>query len=70
MFFVLKGKLEMQFRNSNVEVCENEFSVVPKGIEHRPFAKHEAAKMLFEAATTLNAGNTKGNFTREELRKI
>jgi len=70
MFYVLKGKLEMQFRDKTVEIFENEFIVVPRGIEHRPFAENEVSIMLFEPNTTLNTGNTKGDFTREELAKI
>jgi mannose-6-phosphate isomerase-like protein (cupin superfamily) len=70
MFFVIKGTFEMEFRNRIVEINENEFLVVPKGVEHRPLAKEEVSVMLFEPATTLNTGNTKGELTREHLERI
>ena len=70
MFFVVKGKFEMEFRNRTVEIKENEFIIVPKDVEHRPVAKEEVSVMLFEPNTTLNTGNTKGELTRENLDRI
>ena len=70
MFYVIKGKLKMEFRDKIVEVNENEFLIVPKGVEHKPFAENEVSVMLFEPNTTLNTGNTKGALTRENLEKI
>lgn len=70
MFFVLKGQFKMEFRDKTVEIKENEFLVVPRNVEHRPVAENEVAIMLFEPATTLNTGDTKGELTREILEKI
>jgi mannose-6-phosphate isomerase-like protein (cupin superfamily) len=70
MFYVLEGKFNMEFRDKTVELNQNEFLVVPKGIEHRPVADQEVSVMLFEPATTLNTGDTKGELTRETLQKI
>jgi len=70
MFFVLKGQFKMEFRDKIVEIKENEFLVVPRNVEHKPVAENEVAIMLFEPATTLNTGDTKGELTREHLEKI
>lgn len=70
MFYVLRGQFKMEFRDKTIEVYENEFLVVPKGVEHRPVAENEVAIMLFEPNTTLNTGNTTGDFTRQHLEKI
>ncbi len=70
MFLVLKGQFKMEFRDKTVEIKENEFLVVPRNVEHRPVAENEVAIMLFEPATTLNTGDTKGELTREILEKI
>jgi mannose-6-phosphate isomerase-like protein (cupin superfamily) len=64
LFFVLKGKFNMEFRDRVVVVGENEFLIVPKGVEHRPVAEEEVAVMLFEPAGTLNTGDTRGDLTR------
>ncbi len=70
MFLVLKGEFTMEFRDRKILLKENEFLVVPKGVEHRPVAEKEVAIMLFEPASTLNTGNTRGDFTRDTLEKI
>ena len=70
LFYVLKGVLKMEFRDKIVEINENEFLVVPKGIEHKPVADEEVSLMLFEPATTINTGNTKNELTRENLERI
>ncbi len=70
MFYVLKGSFTMQLRDKNIEVKENEFIIIPKGVEHRPVAKNEVSVMLFEPNTTLNTGNIKGNLTKEILEKL
>src|ERR1700759_2059833 len=56
LFFVLKGKFNMELRNETIEIGENEFIIIPKGVEHRPVANEEVSVMLFEPASTLNTG--------------
>jgi mannose-6-phosphate isomerase-like protein (cupin superfamily) len=70
MFYVLKGEFNMELRDKTILLKENEFFIVPKGTEHRPVAEKEVSIMLFEPATTLNTGNTKGELTKEYLEKI
>jgi mannose-6-phosphate isomerase-like protein (cupin superfamily) len=35
LFLVLKGKLQMEFRDKTVELNEQEFLIIPRGVEHR-----------------------------------
>lgn len=70
LFYVLKGVLKMEFRDKIVEIKENEFLIVPKGVEHKPVADEEVSLLLFEPASTLNTGNTKNELTREDLERI
>jgi len=70
MFYVVKGEFKMEFRDKIVEINEQEFLIVPKGIEHKPSAENEASIMLFEPAATLNTGDTKSDLTRAVLEKI
>lgn len=70
MFLVLKGQFKMEFRDKTIELKENEFLVVPKGVEHRPVAESEVSVMLFEPKNTLNTGNKLGDFTITELETI
>jgi len=70
MFYVLSGTFRIEFRDKSIEVKENEFIIVPRGVEHRPVAEKEVAVMLFEPNTTLNTGDKKGKLTRETLEEI
>lgn len=70
MFYVLKGVLKIEFRDKTVELQENEFIIVPRGVEHKPVADEEVSVMLFEPKTTLNTGDVKGELTREDLERI
>ncbi|VAW42913.1 hypothetical protein MNBD_CHLOROFLEXI01-2213 [hydrothermal vent metagenome] len=57
LFWVLKGRLNMQFRDRNIWLEEGEFLIVPRGIEHRPVASEEVHLLLLEPKGTLNTGN-------------
>jgi mannose-6-phosphate isomerase-like protein (cupin superfamily) len=70
MFYVLKGEFDMQLRDKTITIRENEFLVVPKGVEHRPVAKNEVSVMLFEPASTLNTGDVTNERTVKKLEKI
>ncbi len=70
MFLVLKGSFKMEFRDKTVELKENEFLIVPRGVEHKPVAEKEVSVMLFEPNTTLNTGDVRGEFTKENLDRI
>ena len=70
MFYVAKGSFDMEFRDKTVTINEGEFIIVPKGVEHRPNAKEEAAVMLFEPATTLNTGNIENERTVKQPERL
>lgn len=70
LFFVIKGNFKMEYRDRTVMVNENEFLIVPKGVEHRPVADKEVWVMLFEPATTLNTGDTENELTKHILDRI
>jgi len=57
VFIVLKGQLEIQLREGKVILSEGEMFVVPKGVEHKPFAQEECHILLIEPVGTLNTGD-------------
>lgn len=57
VFIVLKGELEIQFRDGAVLLKEGELFVVPKGVAHKPAAAHECHILLIEPAGTVNTGD-------------
>lgn len=70
LFFVLHGTLKIELRDKTISLNENEFFIVPKGVEHKPVADQEVSIMLFEPLGTLNTGNTQNEFTKKELDRI
>lgn len=56
-FIVLKGSLRIDFRDGYVNLPEGEMYVVPKGVEHKPYAENEAEVMLIEPKGVLNTGD-------------
>jgi mannose-6-phosphate isomerase-like protein (cupin superfamily) len=70
LFLVLKGVLKMELRDRTFIIEENEFFIVPRGVEHRPVAEEEVSVMLFEPATTVNTGDKVNEFTKHHLGKL
>ncbi len=56
-FIVLKGLLRMDFRGSQVDINEGEMLVVPKGVEHKPYAEKEAQVLIIEPRGVVNTGD-------------
>ena len=56
-FIVLKGKMRIDFRGDSVKLKKGDMFVVPKGVEHKPFAKKEAHIMIIEPKGVINTGD-------------
>lgn len=63
MFIVIKGQLDIHFRDGVVSLNEGEMFVVPKGVEHKPVAGQECHILLIEPAGTVNTGNVEDKLT-------
>ena len=70
MFFVVKGEITIRLRDGDVRLGEGEFAIIPKGVEHKPFAEEEAHVLLFEPKTVLNTGDVVNEMTRPELERV
>ncbi|WP_419803842.1 cupin domain-containing protein [Terriglobus sp.] len=57
LFFGWRGTFRMDFRDRSVTIGPGQCIVVPRGVEHRPVAEHEAEILLFEPAGVRNTGN-------------
>lgn len=55
-FIVLQGQLRIGFRDGYVEINQGEMYVVPKGVEHKPYAEHEVQVMIIEPRGVRNTG--------------
>lgn len=66
VFIVLNGKLRIDFRDGEVVLQEGEMTVIPKGVEHKPFAEKECQILLIEPVGTVNTGDSGGDQTSED----
>ncbi len=62
-FIVLEGELRIDFRDGAVRIGAGEMYVVPKGVEHKPYAEEEVKLMLIEPRGVKNTGDAGGDRT-------
>ena len=62
-FIVIAGLLRIDFRDGAVNVGAGEMFVVPKGVEHKPYAEREVRLLLIEPRGVLNTGHEDGERT-------
>jgi mannose-6-phosphate isomerase-like protein (cupin superfamily) len=63
LFLVISGRLTIRTRDGEVELEPGDLTVVPRGVEHCPFAADEAHVVIIERATTVNTGTAGGDRT-------
>ena len=64
-FIVLDGQVRIDFRDGHVDLQTGEMYVVPKGVEHKPYAENEAKLLLIEPRDVLNTGEAGGEMTAQ-----
>ena len=70
-FFVLRGRIAIDFRDGVQELAAGDFIVVPRGVEHRPRSlTSEPVVLMFEPTTTLNTGDATSALTVRELERL
>ena len=63
VFIVVEGTMKIEFEDETVELTEGEMYVVPKGVEHKPYAENECKVMLVEPRGVVNTGDEEGELT-------
>jgi mannose-6-phosphate isomerase-like protein (cupin superfamily) len=66
VFITLDGEMSIEFRDGKVDMHSGEMFVVPKGMEHKPFAEKECKILLVEPVGTVNTGDAGGEMTAED----
>lgn len=62
-FLVIDGTLRIDFRDGAVTLRPGEMYVVPRGVEHKPFAESEVKVLLLEPRGVRNTGDQDGDRT-------
>lgn len=64
-FIVIDGTLRIDFRDGAVHIAAGEMFVVPKGVEHKPYAEREVKLLVIEPRGVINTGDAGGDRTTE-----
>lgn len=64
-FIVIEGDLRIDFRDGAVRVSAGEMFVVPRGVEHKPYAERQVKLLLIEPRGVPNTGQAGGERTAE-----
>ena len=60
---VIEGCLKIEFAEETIELNAGEMYVVPKGVQHKPYADEECKIMLVEPKGVVNTGEADSNLT-------
>ena len=63
VFFVIEGSMRIEFRDGCVDLNVGEMLVIPKGVEHKPYAENECKIMLITPKGVTNTGDAGGELT-------
>ena len=63
VFIVIDGRLKIEFADHTVELNAGEMYVVPKGVQHKPYAEEECKVMLVEPKGVVNTGEAASDLT-------
>ena len=62
-FLVIAGQLHIRLRDGELTLGAGEFVVIPRGVEHQPYAPDEVQFMLLEPKSTTHTGTTESELT-------
>ena len=62
LFFIVEGKMQIEFKDKIVDLDQGDLMIVPKGVMHRPVCKELVKALLIERAGTLTKDNTGGTY--------
>ena len=65
VFIVIEGSMKIEFDEETVELNEGEMYVVPKGVQHKPYAENECKVMLVEPKGVVNTGESDSELTAD-----
>ena len=65
VFIVVEGKMMIEFERETIELNQGEMYVVPRGVQHKPYAEQECKVMLVEPKGVVNTGEASGDLTAQ-----
>jgi mannose-6-phosphate isomerase-like protein (cupin superfamily) len=65
VFIVIEGEMTIEFRDGGVNLSKGEMYVIPKDVEHKPYAEKECHIMIVEPRGVVNTGEASSELTAE-----
>lgn len=65
LFLVVEGHVDIHLRDKTIGLDAGEFTIVPRGVEHKPSATCVASVVLFEPVSTRSTGDVDDERTIE-----
>lgn len=70
VFLVVRGRMEIGFRDRNVVLGEGEMYVIPRGVEHITRASEECHALIIEPRGVVNTGDARSDLTAQNDRWV
>jgi mannose-6-phosphate isomerase-like protein (cupin superfamily) len=70
LFWVLEGELEVLTHDTSVTLRPGEFTVVPRGVEHRVVPRGHVKLVLFEPDGIAHTGKVKAEITLDSYERL
>ncbi len=70
LFLVLEGALDVLERSGGVTLRAGEFTVVPRGVEHRVVPRDHVKLLLFEPAGIAHTGAVRAEITKDRFDRL
>lgn len=65
LFLVIEGTLSIRLRDRELTLHPGQLVVIPRGVEHQPYAIQEVQVLLLEPKAALNTGDVQNERTIE-----
>jgi len=65
MFYIIEGKMQIEFSDKIIELNVGDFIIVPKGTAHRPVCTTPVTCLLIEKLGTLSNDNCGATYSKQ-----
>jgi quercetin dioxygenase-like cupin family protein len=67
---VINGKLVIKLKDQDIELNEERFIIISRGVEHLPVGEEQCHVMLFKPKSVPNMANTKNEKNVDKLETV
>ena len=64
LFYIVRGQLRIEYEDHAADLAAGQFTIIPKGVRHRPVAEEECWLVLIEPVTTKHTGEVESELSK------